>query len=62
MIKKLFNVVKKIIISVLLIYAYNKMSLSMNLFIPMNFFTILLISCCGIPAIIMLVMFSLICI
>ena len=62
MIKKLFNVVKKVIISVLLIYAYNKMSLPMNLFIPMNFFTILLISCCGIPAIIMLVMFSLICI
>ena len=62
MFKKIFNVVKKIIISVLLIYAYNKMMLPMSLFIPMNFFTILLVSFCGIPAIIMLVMFSLVCI
>ncbi len=62
MIMKLFNFIKKFIVAILLIYAYNKMTLPMNLFIPMNFFTILLVSCCGIPAIIMLIFFSLICI
>ena len=62
MIKKIFSLIKKIVVAVLLIYAYNKMTLPMNLFIPMNVFTILLITFCGIPAIIMLIFFSLVCI
>lgn len=62
MLRKIFNLVKKFIVAVLLIYAYNKMTLPMNLFIPMNVFTILLVTFCGIPAIIMLILFSLVCI
>ena len=62
MIKKLFNIIKKFIVAVLLIYAYNKMTLPLNLFIPMNIFTILLVTFCGIPSIIMLILFSLVCI
>ena len=62
MIKKIFNIIKKFIVAVLLIYAYNKMTLPLNLFIPMNIFTILLVTFCGIPSIIMLILFSLVCI
>lgn len=62
MLKKIFDVFKKFIVAVLLIYAYNKMALPLNMFIPMNVFTILMVMFCGIPSIIMLVLFSLVCI
>ena len=62
MIKKIFNIIKKFIVAVLLIYAYNKMTLPLDLFIPMNIFTILLVTFCGIPSIIMIILFSLVCI
>ena len=62
MLKKVFNLIKKFILAVLLIYAYNKMTLPLDLFIPMNVFTILLVTICGIPSIIMLILFSLICV
>ena len=62
MIKKFFVLIKKFIVSVLLIYAYNKIALPSNLFIPMNIITVLLVTFCGIPSIIMLVLFSLFCI
>ena len=53
---------KKFIVAVLLIYAYNKMTFPLNIYIPMNMFTILLVTVCGIPSIFMLILFSLICI
>lgn len=59
MIDKIFIVLKKVILAVLLIYAFNKIAISLNLFIPMNFFTIILVTVCGIPSIIMLAMYSL---
>lgn len=62
MIRKLFVLIKKFIVAVLLIYAYNKIALPSNLFIPMNMITILLVTVFGIPSIIMLVLFSLFCI
>ena len=62
MFNKIFDVFKKFILAVLLIYAYNKMALPLNMFIPMNVFTILMVTFCGIPSIIMLVLFSLVCI
>ena len=62
MLKKIFNLIKKFIVAVLLIYAYNKMALPLDLFIPMNLFTILLVTLFGIPSIIMLILFSLVCI
>lgn len=62
MLKKVLNLIKKFIVAVLLIYAYNKMALPLNLFIPMNVFTILLVTFCGMPSIIMLTLFSLVCI
>lgn len=62
MLKRVFNIIKKFIVAVLLIYTYNKMALPLDLFIPMNIFTVLLVTFCGIPSIIMLVLFSVICI
>lgn len=62
MIKKIFSAIKKIIVSVLLIYGYNKLALPLNIVIPMNIFTILLVALCGIPSILMLILFSLVCI
>lgn len=62
MLKKIFNVLKKIIMSVLFIYAYNKLTLPLNVVIPMNVITVCLVALCGIPSILMLVLFSLVCI
>ena len=62
MINKLFSLIKKFIVAVLLIYAYNKMLMPIDMFIPMNIFTILLVTLCGLPSIVMLVLFSIVCI
>jgi hypothetical protein len=62
MLKKIINIIKKIIMAVLLIYAYNKLALPLNVIIPMNIITVFLVALCGIPSILMLVLFSLICI
>lgn len=61
MLKKIFNVVKKVIMSVLFIYAYNKLTLPLDVVIPMNVITVCLVALCGIPSILMLVLFSLVC-
>ena len=62
MLKKLFDVVKRVVMAVLFIYAYNKLALPLNVIIPINIITVLLVSLCGIPSILMLVLFSLLCI
>ena len=62
MIKKIFVLLKRIVVAILLIYAFNKMALPLNLFIPMNMWTIALVVFCGVPSIIMLILFSLVCI
>ncbi len=62
MLRKLFLIAKKFIFGVLFIYAFNKMALPLNLIIPINVFTVLLVTICGIPSIFMLILFSLICI
>lgn len=60
--KRLFDLLKKFILAILFIYAYNKIAIPSSLFIPMNMYTILLVTFCGVPSIIMLILFSLICI
>lgn len=62
MLKKLFDIVKRVVMAVLFIYAYNKLALPLNVIIPINITTVLLVSLCGIPSILMLVLFSLVCI
>lgn len=60
MIKKIFGMIKKIVLSVLFIFAYNKLAVSVGVIIPINVITTILVSLFGIPSIIMLVLFSLI--
>ncbi len=62
MLKKLILVIKRIILAVLLIYAYNKLALPLDIIIPMNIATVCLVSLCGIPSIFMLILYSLVCI
>lgn len=62
MFKKIFNIIKKIIVAVLFIYGYNKLALPLNVIIPINVITVLMVALCGIPFILMLILFSLICI
>ena len=55
MIKKIFNYIKKIVMSAFLLYAYNVMSQPLNLFIPINIITVGLVTILGIPALFMLI-------
>ena len=57
-IKKMFLFFKKIVVSALIIYAYNSLAPSTNLFIPINIFNIFLVSFFGIVAMFELIVFS----
>lgn len=59
MFKKVMKFIKKIIVSMIIIFAYNKISFSLNAMIPINLITIILVSLFRIPAIVMLVVFYL---
>lgn len=62
MIKLLYEIVKRFILAVLLIYAYNKLALPLNLVIPINIITIGFVGIFGVPSILMFILFSLVCI
>ena len=57
MLQKVFNVIKKIILTVLLIYGYNKLALPLNVVIPINIITVLFVYICGIPSLLCLILF-----
>ncbi len=52
MIKKLFNVIKRIVFAAILIYGYNVIASPINLQIPINVFTLLLVSVLGFPSLV----------
>lgn len=58
MVKKFFSLIKKIIFSTILIYSFDVFAVSLNLSIPINLITILLVSLFDFPALICLVLFS----
>lgn len=49
MIKKIFQILKKIVMSAFLIYGYNLISAPLNLIIPINFITVFCVSIFGFP-------------
>lgn len=55
MFKKVFKVMKRVIMSVFLLYGYNLIAAPLGFIIPINLITILLISILGIPALLSLV-------
>lgn len=59
MIKTLMLIIKKVILGLLLLYAYNVIAFPLNVVIPINVFTILFVTVLGFPAMIGLCLFSL---
>ena len=59
MFKLVFKVVKKVIIGMLLLFAYNTVLSSLNLMIPINVITIVIASLFDVPGIIGLAVFLL---
>jgi len=58
MINKFFLILSKFIFSAILIYSFNVVVSSLNLFIPINFINILLVSVFDFVGLICLVLFS----
>lgn len=55
--KKFTVLIKKIIISAFVIYSYNLIAINLNIIIPINFWTLGLVSIFGTPAFVALVLF-----
>lgn len=55
MVKNFFKLIKKILMSVFLLYGYNIIAEPLGFIIPINLITVLLISFLGIPALLALV-------
>jgi SigmaK-factor processing regulatory protein BofA. len=50
MIKKIFKIFRKIVISSFLLYGYNILAQPLNLLIPINIITVSVVSFLGVPA------------
>ena len=49
MLKRIFKFIKRIIFSIFILYGYNLISQSFGMIIPINIYTVLLLSIFGIP-------------
>lgn len=58
--KKILNILKKILAAPFIIYLYNLIAAPLNIIIPINIFTVALIGFLGIPGLITLIVFYLI--
>lgn len=56
--KLVFKVIKKIILSIFLLYGYNLIAVNFNMIIPINIFTIGSIYTLGIPSLFALLLFK----
>ena len=56
MLKKLFAIIKKIVFSVFLIYGFNLIASPLDLIIPINIITVVLITILGLPALLSLIL------
>lgn len=54
--KKIFNILKKVIFSFVVLYGFNTISSNFNLVIPINVITLSLITFLGLPALFSLVL------
>ena len=55
MLKKIFNLFKRVIISAFVLYGYNLIVSPINLIIPINVFTVGILTVFGLPAIFSLI-------
>ena len=56
MLKKIFELIKKIVFSVFIIYSFNLIAEPLNLIIPINIITVGLITILGMPALLSLIL------
>lgn len=56
--KLLFNIIKKFIVSMFILYGFNLVAVNFNLMIPINLCTSLVVLFLGIPGLFMLVLFN----
>lgn len=60
MLKKIFEIVKRIVISCFILYGYNLIAGPLNLIIPINIITVLALAILGFPALIALIVILLV--
>ncbi|MCI5552892.1 MAG: pro-sigmaK processing inhibitor BofA family protein [Tenericutes bacterium] len=60
MLKKILDVMKKIIFSILLLYGYNMIATPINVMIPINFITIGAVTILGFPALFALIIINIV--
>lgn len=58
MVKKIYKIIKNLTVSIFLIYAFNLTSAPINVIIPINIITVLLVYSFGVPAILSLTLIS----
>lgn len=56
MIKKIFIILKKIVMAVFLLYGYNLLAAPLNFIIPINIITVALVAILGVPALLSLIL------
>ncbi len=59
MLKKIINIIKRIIFSICLLYGYNIIIAPIAMIIPINVITILLVTILGVPALLALIFVAL---
>ena len=58
MLKRFLKVIEKFVLSAILIYAYDSFNIFSSGIIPINFFTILIVTFFGVPGLLCLILFS----
>lgn len=55
MLKKIFQILKKIVFSMFLIYGYNLIAVPLGILVPLNILTVLYVAIFGVPALLSLI-------
>ena len=55
MLKKIFQILKKIVVSMFLIYGYNLIAVPLGILVPLNILTVLYVAIFGVPALLSLI-------
>ena len=56
MLKKIFIILKKVVMAVFLLYGYNLLAAPLNFIIPINIITVALVAILGVPALLSLIL------
>ena len=58
--KKIFEILKQVILSFIILYSYNLIAVNFNMMIPINVVTVLAVSFLRLPALIAIILFKII--